>query len=143
LRALNVEADEISVHFVTQKKICDLHAEYFDDPTPTDTISFPLDYPSKNSQGHVHLGEVFVCPKTALEYVQKKGGDPYIETSLYLVHGILHLLGYDDLTPKERKEMRKQERFALKMLKSKKALLTSSRARVRARARARSGFLRK
>ncbi len=88
----------------------------------------------------MHLGEVFVCPKTALEYVQKKGGNPYLETSLYLVHGILHLLGYDDLTPKERTKMRQQERSVLKMLKSKKALLNSSRARVRARARARSGL---
>ena len=92
----------LSVYFVTEKKICELHQQFFDDPTPTDCISFPL-----NKE---FLGEVFVCPRTALHYVAKKGGDPLREVALYLIHGVLHLLGYDDLEPAQRRIMRKKEK---------------------------------
>lgn len=105
-----VETGEISICFVSQKRICELHKQFFDDPTPTDCISFPLDEET--------LGEVFVCPKAALDYCAKKGGDPYEETALYIVHGILHLLGYDDLEPGPRRVMRKKEKKCMAHLKS-------------------------
>jgi probable rRNA maturation factor len=56
LKELDVSCDEIAVHFVTAHSIAKLHKIYFDDPTPTDTISFPLDVPG--SSPNCHLGEV-------------------------------------------------------------------------------------
>ncbi len=100
---------EVSLYFVTTKKISALHAEYFDDPTTTDCISFPLD--------DEHLGEVFVCPQTAIEYTDKKGGDPYEETTLYIIHGLLHCLGFDDLDPVSKKTMRKMEKRCMAHIK--------------------------
>lgn len=100
---------EVSIYFVTQKKICDLHADFFDDPSPTDCISFPID--------STHLGEIFVCPKTAIEYGKKNKLDPYEEVSLYVIHGLLHCLGYDDLDPKSRREMRKKEKQCMALNK--------------------------
>lgn len=108
LAHLKVQCDEIDIHFVTKRAIAKLHEEHFGDKAPTDTISFPLD--------KTHLGIVFVCPAIAQEYAVKHNLDPYEETTLYLVHGILHLLGYDDLTPKERRKMRKKERECLRAL---------------------------
>ena len=96
LKAKKVSCQEIALHFVSKKKIAELHGEYFDDPTPTDCISFPID-PAFS------LGEVFICPEVAKEYAKEHGLDPYEETTLYLVHGILHLLGYDDIEEKERR----------------------------------------
>lgn len=94
--------DEVTMHFVTSKKICELHEKYFNDPSTTDCISFPLDDP-QTEQKYTILGEVFVCPQTAIHYAQEHGVDPYEECTLYIVHGLLHLMGYDDLEPKEKK----------------------------------------
>lgn len=102
---LKVTGDEVAIYFVTEANIAQLHDQFFNDPTPTDCISFPLD--------ERHLGEVFVCPSVAIAYARKKGLDPYQETALYVIHGLLHLLGYDDLEPKERRTMRKKEKTCM------------------------------
>lgn len=96
---LSIDCDELSVYFVSEKKICALHKKYFDDPTPTDCITFPIDAS--------YLGDLFISPAAALRYDPEK---PYRETTLYLVHGLLHLLGYDDIDPLQRKAMRKMEK---------------------------------
>ncbi|MCX6989555.1 MAG: rRNA maturation RNase YbeY [Chlamydiae bacterium] len=125
LKKLKVECDEISLHFVTTRKISELHADFFNDPSTTDCITFPIDDDS-NSYYRV-LGEIFVCPKTALTYAQKKGRDPYEETTLYVVHGILHLLGFDDIDPKDRTQMRKKERACMTYLKKESLLLSKKK----------------
>jgi probable rRNA maturation factor len=105
--------DEIAVHFITNRAMCKLHAQFFNDPAPTDCISFPY---GKDGSGHFFLGEVFVCPATAHTYVQNHGGEVYLETTLYLTHGILHLLGYDDIKEKDRKLMKLEEARAMSHL---------------------------
>lgn len=120
LRREDARCDEISVHFVDTGKICELHAIFFEDPSETDCISFPLD--PANSPGYCVLGELFVCPKTALRYVEQHGGSPHEETSLYLVHALLHLLGYDDIGDAE-PEMREAEKFHMKNLQTRNLLL--------------------
>jgi len=115
LKELDVSCDEIAIHFVTARAIAKLHESYFDDPTPTDTISFPLDAPG--STPNCYLGEVFVCPKVAVEYAKRHQLDPERETMLYVVHGILHLLGYDDLDAESRKVMRRMERKCMQLLR--------------------------
>nr|MBA2726935.1 rRNA maturation RNase YbeY [Parachlamydiaceae bacterium] len=87
--------DEVSLHFVGKKKICQLHQDFFDDPSFTDCISFPMD--NSECLGYSVLGEVFICPEAASRFINKHGGDLYEEISLYVVHGLLHLLGYDDI----------------------------------------------
>ena len=117
-----IECDEIIFHFVSVERITDLHGEFFDDPTPTDCMTFPIDSP--DSEGEVILGEVFVCPKVATHYLPE---NPYHETTLYIVHGILHLLHYDDIEEHDRKEMRTQESALMEYLEQKKLVLTSKK----------------
>lgn len=100
---------EVSIYCVTQAKICALHDQFFQDPTPTDCISFPLD--------EEHLGEVFVCPKAALEYAPE---DPHNEVALYIIHGLLHCLGYDDLEPVAKRAMRKKEKSCMALINNLK-----------------------
>ncbi|MFI5333549.1 MAG: rRNA maturation RNase YbeY [Chlamydiales bacterium] len=114
LEMLKVVCDAVAVHFVTEQEIAKLHQIYFDDDSVTDTISFPLDSPG--TVPLCHLGEVFVCPSVARKYSKRHGLDPYEETMLYLTHGILHLLGYDDQDPKSRKKMRAMERKCMQLL---------------------------
>jgi probable rRNA maturation factor len=103
-----VNYDEVSIYFVDTKTICDLHSRFFNDPSPTDCISFPMDEAS--DAGYRVMGDVFVCPETASIYAQKHRVDPYKEITLYAVHGLLHLLGYDDLKEDDRKKMRAAEK---------------------------------
>ncbi len=95
----SVSCDEISVYFVEEKKICQLHKDFFNDPSPTDCITFPID--------DSYLGDIFVCPEAAIKYSPKH---PYQETLLYVIHGLLHLLKYDDLDPVSKDKMRKMEK---------------------------------
>jgi probable rRNA maturation factor len=108
LACLKISADEVALYFVSSKEISSLHNQFFQDPSPTDCISFPLDAS--------HLGEIFVCPAVAIAYAEKKGLDPYAETALYIVHGLLHLLGYDDQESAQRRIMRKKEKSCMRHL---------------------------
>lgn len=109
---LKVTCDEVHINFVSQKKICSLHEQFFDDPSPTDCITLPLD--EEESFGYKLLGEVFICPKAALSYP-----NPYKETSLYIVHTLLHLIGYTDIEPEKRRKMRVAEKKVLQALTKK------------------------
>ena len=112
LQHKGVLCQEVIVHYVSKKRIGQIHKDYFDDESPTDCISLPIDPPTDDSPFSI-LGEIFVCPKIALEYAKAHQGDPHEETLLYTIHGLLHLLGYNDQTPAQRKIMRLEEKKAL------------------------------
>lgn len=116
-------ADEVAVYFVDKKKIGLLHAQFFQDPAPTDCLSFPMDETSEH--GYRVLGDIFVCPAVAEEYVNGHGGSLYQEITLYLIHGLLHLIGYDDLKREELLKMRKAEKKYLSHIEEKKLWLFS------------------
>ncbi|MEM7175721.1 MAG: rRNA maturation RNase YbeY [Chlamydiota bacterium] len=119
-----IVCDTVICHFVDTATISALHRDFFNDPTPTDCISFPLDAPTASPPGDSILGEIFVCPRIAIDYATTHQLNPYDEVSLYLIHGLLHLIGYTDTEPKKRAEMRRQEKACLCYLEEKKALLT-------------------
>lgn len=117
LQKEKVKTDEVHINFVTKKKIKELHLQFFNDPTITDCISFPIDRPSKKVHYHL-LGEVFICSDTAKIYAKKNKIDLKEEIALYVIHSILHLIGYNDIKENEIKIMRKKENFYLNHLKS-------------------------
>ncbi|MBI3212133.1 MAG: rRNA maturation RNase YbeY [Simkania negevensis] len=112
-----VSSDEVIYHFVDKQAIADLHYEIFNDPTPTDCITLPIDTPEEEAIGYQILGEAFICPEIALEYAKKNKVDPYEELILYVVHTFLHLLGFEDKTTENEKIMRQEERKCLDFLK--------------------------
>lgn len=116
-----VQSDEVTIHFVSKEEITKLHGDFFDDPTPTDCISFPIDPPGDTKSGYTILGEIFVCPEVAIDYVD--GGDPYREITLYVIHGLLHLMGYDDIEEEDQIIMRTQEKSAMLYLEEKQEIL--------------------
>lgn len=121
-----VITDSIIVYLVSTKAIAELHHQFFNDPSPTDCITFPMDglkY-SPLSSPHI-LGEFFICPAIAKEYAVEQGIDPYQELTLYCIHCFLHLLGYDDVDPNKRKAMRREEKKLLQLAIEKKTLVNS------------------
>ena len=109
--------DEATLHYVDTSTICDLHEEFFGDPTTTDCITFPMD--DAQDEGYRVLGDVFVCPETAVDYVKANGGDVYREITLYTVHGLLHCLGYDDIEEDDRQLIRSEEARYLEHVEAK------------------------
>jgi probable rRNA maturation factor len=101
LHAEGVADGELSVTLVTEQEIAELHRRYMDEPGPTDVLSFPQDDgPAGNGQPRV-LGDVVICPAVA----SRQNTDLEAELRLLLVHGILHLLGYDHEEEEDRRKM--------------------------------------
>lgn len=99
---------ELSVSFVDADEMTDLHVRYLGEPGPTDVLSFPLD--DVDERGVRLLGDVVIAPSVA---AANNPGDPAAEVRLLLVHGILHVLGYDHEDEAERAKMwARQERYS-------------------------------
>jgi probable rRNA maturation factor len=120
LRAEQVASAAIGLVFVDDAAIQRLNREHLQHDYPTDVISFLLEErrlsqtapsPSGAPRGAgKHLeGEVIVSTQTALAAAKKYGWRTDEEILLYVVHGMLHLAGYDDLAPGERRLMRQRE----------------------------------
>jgi probable rRNA maturation factor len=79
---------------------------------PTDVISFPAAPPADIPAGADSIGDILVSLDQARAYAARQGMDPAWELARYIVHGVLHCLGYDDTTPATRRRMvRRQERL--------------------------------
>jgi probable rRNA maturation factor len=100
LRAEGIEDAELSLSFVDEAEIEDLHVRYLHEPGPTDVLSFPLD--GEDDRGVRVLGDVVIAPVVA---ARNNPDDPAGELRLLVVHGVLHLLGYDHEEDAERAEM--------------------------------------
>ena len=103
-------ASELSLSFVTEDEIAELHERYLDEAGPTDVLSFPLDESDVDEGGVRLLGDVVIAPSVA---ERNNPEDRDAELRLLVVHGILHLLGHDHHEDEERAAMwAKQERYA-------------------------------
>ncbi|HZB00590.1 MAG TPA: rRNA maturation RNase YbeY [Actinomycetota bacterium] len=99
---------ELSLSFVEDTEIADLHERFMDEPGPTDVLSFPLD--DVDEEGTRILGDVVVAPAVA---ARNNPDDAAGELRLLVVHGILHLLGYDHDEDDARARMwERQERYS-------------------------------
>jgi probable rRNA maturation factor len=108
LRAEGYGRIELSLSFVDDEEMEALHVRYMDEPGPTDVLSFPMD--DREHDGVRVLGDVVIAPAVA---ARNNPDDPPAELRLLLVHGILHILGYDHQTEDERAEMwSRQERHS-------------------------------
>ena len=107
LVAEGLEMVEVSVSFVDEDEMAELHRRYMDEDGPTDVLSFPMD---EADEGVRVLGDVVIAPAVA---TRNNPGDPGGELRLLVAHGVLHLLGYDHEEDTERAEMwDRQERYS-------------------------------
>lgn len=107
---------ELSVAFLTDPALAKIHADFMDDPATTDVITF-------EGEAIAGLaGEICVSADMARTYARRQGRDFSEELTLYVVHGWLHLAGYDDLQPAKKRRMRAAEKRAMSLLRKQKAL---------------------
>ncbi len=84
--------DTVEISIVDDPTIAEVHAEFLDDPTATDAITFPY-------------GEVLVSCDTAASYAAAHGIEREEELFRYMVHGLTHLHGYLDYEPADREAL--------------------------------------
>jgi len=98
---------------VNDKAIKDFNKQYLKKDYPTDVLAFRM---QDGEFSHMHpeiLGDVIISLETAALRAKEFKTSFTQEIRLYLVHGILHLLGFDDLTPSKRKKMEAIQREIL------------------------------
>lgn len=95
---------EIDVVLVDDATLTSMHGRWLDDATPTDVITFDL-----GEDGGGPAGELYVSVDCAQRVAAERGVAVARELALYLVHGALHLCGFDDHEPDERAAMRAAE----------------------------------
>lgn len=98
----------LDVVMVSDDELAELHRRYLDDPTPTDVITFDL-----GEEGHGPVGELYVSVDRARARAAERGVTVGRELALYVVHGALHLCGFDDHEPDDRARMRAAERSVM------------------------------
>ena len=102
---------EISVAVVDDQRMQQLNAKYLDHDWPTDVLSFVHEAGSDRLEG-----EIIVSSKTAVRQAAEFDSTPEHELLLYVIHGALHLIGYDDHNDADRQTMRAAERRHLDQL---------------------------
>lgn len=126
LEAEQVAAASISIAIVNNAKIHELNRQYLNHDYETDVLSFLLDESGESSAdqpaglprgtGRSIDGEIIVSAEMAIGTASDYSWDAQDELALYLVHGLLHLCGYDDLTAEELPIMRAREHQVFDLL---------------------------
>lgn len=115
LRDHGVEAN-LSLCVVDDQAIRVLNARFLGRDEATDVLAFPLEdgrEPAGSAPEERLLGEIVVSAEKAIAEARRRRIPVARELALYAVHGVLHLLGYDDHTPAQCRRMRRAERAAL------------------------------
>ena len=103
----------LSIAVVSDRAIRQLNRRYLQHDYATDVISFLLD----SGTGWLS-GEIVVSADTAATQAPQYGLPPEDELLLYVIHGTLHLVGFDDTTPAARRKMQARQRRYLHRLQS-------------------------
>lgn len=103
----SIQEFEVSIGIVDDPTIHQLNREHLDHDWPTDVISFIFE--SDEETGRIE-GEIVASCDTARRLAPAAGWRAEDELLLYIVHGLLHLAGLDDIEPEDAHEMRAAER---------------------------------
>ena len=117
LDALKLSHPEISILLLDDRQIQELNRTYLSRDCPTDVLSFPMaEGPFPAVQPHI-LGDVVISVETALRQAEARQAGLHEELAFLLIHGILHLTGYDhEQGGSEQRRMRRMEQKLLKTL---------------------------
>lgn len=126
-------AGRINIVFVDETVIASLNDRYRDVAGPTDVLSFleesggdewPSEFEPPDGEAQRELGEILICPQVVSRYAHEEDNTEEYQLAWTLVHGVLHLLGYDHEI--DRGEMRERERVLLTSLQPTTPLLGSA-----------------
>ncbi|MFW6146482.1 MAG: rRNA maturation RNase YbeY [Planctomycetota bacterium] len=100
-----VAVEMVDVHVVGARRMATLNRRFLDHDGPTDVLSFDL---GPGPTGGL-CGQIVVCSDVAIRQARRHGHAPRRELLLYITHGLLHLMGYDDRTDADARRMHRRE----------------------------------
>ncbi len=111
----------ITVIFLDEQRMARINHRFTQRDAPTDVLAFdyrnsdgpPLPAPAGMEMEPVTVAEIFVCPEIAAQVAARFDSTPAAELLRYIIHGILHLTGENDDTPRRRAAMRRRENQVL------------------------------
>lgn len=104
------DSAELSVLFVSAAHMRRLNAHFAGDDYATDVLAFPMmDDDEEEEEAGPLLGDVVVCPQVAQRNAERIGHSLDDELTVLIVHGTLHLLGYDHQGPKDKEAMEQRQ----------------------------------
>lgn len=110
---------ELSVTFVDDAEMEELHIKWMDEPGTTDVLSFPMDMP-EGKHDAVTLGDIVIDPIVAANQAASAGHSTEHEIYILAAHGLLHILGYDHADKDEEKIMFELQETIVKKWAAKK-----------------------
>jgi probable rRNA maturation factor len=113
LRHLNIPEATLSVIFVATSRMKSLNTKYLKHAYVTDILTFNY---SPEGQRKRILAEIIIAPSVAVANARAFATTLHKEIELYVIHGILHLAGYDDHSPGDIARMRKKEQEITRMI---------------------------
>jgi len=141
---LSLERCDLAIHLVAAPEMARLNQRFLDHAGSTDVITFDYSSPMSGREGDdgpssqrpdstavkdgaTHLaegihGEIFICIDDAVKQARQFRTTWQSEVVRYLIHGVLHLVGYDDLAAASRRVMKREENRLLRMLSRKFSL---------------------
>ena len=125
LKLLRKKNAEVNIIFLSSQKIRVFNRAYLNKDAATDVIAFPGEgYYGPELIGKAHskyfLGDIAISSDKAFCNAKIYGLTFTEEIVLYVIHGILHITGYEDITKKGREKMRRKEDELFKRIKEKK-----------------------
>lgn len=96
---------DLSLAFISDEEMEELHIKWMDLPGSTDVMSFPMDELKPNSPDPGILGDIVISPAMAQVQAEKAGHSFEQEIKILAAHGLLHLLGYDHQDIEDEKVM--------------------------------------
>lgn len=103
------EEPDFTLSFVDPERIRELNKTWRNVDSVTDVLSFESDGEIDPETGKEYLGDILICPAQAKLQADISGHGIEEEISLLLIHGLLHLLGYDHLDDEQKAEMWKYQ----------------------------------
>jgi probable rRNA maturation factor len=98
------EEPDLTIAIEDNEQLHKLNLEFLGVDDATDVLSFPAEETDPDS-GNLYIGDIIISFPKAAGQAQTAGHSIEAEIQLLVVHGVLHLLGYDHATPEEKKEM--------------------------------------
>lgn len=106
IKELGLHPDcELTLAFINDSEMEELHKKWMDLPGTTDVMSFPMDEMKPNDPEPGILGDIVISPLVARAQAEKAGHSFEHEVKILAAHGLLHLLGYDHQEPEEERTM--------------------------------------
>lgn len=122
LAELEIAHCELEINLLGAREMAALNETFLNHEGSTDVITFDYSEGKKLRKNVGVAGEIFISVDDAIAQAKEFKTDWQSEIARYVVHGILHLLGYDDLKPQLRRKMKREENLLMRGISKKFSL---------------------